>query len=296
MIELLQSKFKDIKYLDSKHQYFTTDGVELQSVTQFLSSLKPKFNSRYWSINKAYTFSGYKVKTIWNDFFKFILLSDEEGAQGTYVYLDDDHSHLLVTPEDVLNQWNLDSLVGRTRGSYLHDYLDKLESRVLDIPHIEIPNGLETGQAINYFNSLKAAQELCLDYVEYAQENLILVAAEFIIGDPKIGLAGRFDRLYFNKSTKKYEIWDFKTDKQIRYKSSFGNLNLVNLPDCEFEKYSLQTSIYKKMIQDTIGVELGDSRIVWFNLKENKWEILVCKDYISLINTLNLEDTRKSYQ
>ena len=296
MIEKLQKSFSHITYLDSKHQYFC-EGKELTSATRFLSSLKPEFKSIFWSTLKAYEFSNYVVKSTWNNFTTFRLYEPglDYGAEFREVSIYDDHSHLTVTPEEVRDQWSRDSIVGKTRGTYIHDYLDKLEQRVIDIPHIEIPEGLGVGQAINYFNSLKMAQELCLDYVKWAQENLILIAAEFIVGDPKLGLAGRFDRLYLNRETCQYEIWDFKTDKQIRYKSSFGKLHLVDLPDCEFEKYSLQTSIYKKMIQDATGVELGQSRIVWFNLKENKWEVITCKDYVSLINTLNIENTRTTH-
>lgn len=287
MIEQLQTKFQDILYNDQQHRYFTRDGVELQSVTKFLSSLKPEFQSRFWSILKAYQFSGYKTKSIWNNFNKFLISTSETEPihYDETVYLDDDHSHLDVFPEDVLEQWKLDGIVGKTRGSYVHAFLDNLENRITDIPKTEIPEGLGTGQAINYFNSLNVARELCINYVEWARENLVLVASEFSVGDPELGLAGRFDRLYFNKSTKKYEIWDFKTDKQIRYKSGFGNLKIFDLPDCEFVKYSLQTSIYRKIIEDALGIELGESNIVWFNLKENKYEIIQAMNYIPLINT-----------
>lgn len=294
MIEQLQEKFKDILYLDSKHQYYYKDR-ELLSVTKFLSSLKPKFQSEFWAIFKAYQFSGIKVKFIWNDYTKFIVFSDPDSSHGEYVYLENDHSHLPVTPKDVQDQWNIDSMVGTTRGSYIHDYLDKLESRVLDVPKIEIPQGMEIGQSINYVNSLNTGRTLCKEFVNYARENLTLVVSEFVIGDPKLGLAGRFDRLYFNKLTQAYEIWDFKTDKQIRYKSSFGTLDLFNLPDCEFEKYSLQTSIYRKIIEDALEIKLGESKVVWFNLKEDKFEIIQTANYTQLITTMLNEDNRNSY-
>lgn len=288
MILQLQDKFKDILYNDQQHRYFTRNGQELTSVTKFLGSLKPKFNSKFWSTFKAYQFSGYNAKFIWNEFNKFLICSSTNPEAihfDTMVYLDDDHSHLKVLPEDVLTQWEIDSSVGKTRGTYIHGFLDNLENRVTDIPKIEFPENLETGAAINYFNSLETAKKLCYEYEEWARENLILAASEFVVGDPILGLAGRFDRLYFNKSTEKFEIWDFKTDKQIRYKSSFGKLAKFDLPDCEFVKYSLQTSLYRKFIQDALNVELGESKIVWFNLKENRWEIIQTENYINLINT-----------
>jgi hypothetical protein len=292
MIEQLQTKFQHILYNDKYHQYFTKEGAELTSVTRFLSSLKPKFNSTFWSTIKAYEFSGHTVKSSWNNFqtFKWYLPDLEYGAEYKEVSIYDDHSHLPVTPDDVLAQWNVDSDVGKTRGTYIHNYLEDRENRVTDVPEIIIPEGMSIGQSINYVNSLKTAKLLCDEFVAYAHNHLILVAAEFSIGDERLGLAGRFDRLYFNKETEKYEIWDFKTDKQIRYKSSFGKLKLFDLPDCEFEKYSLQTSLYKKIIEDALGVELGESKIVWFNLKENKWEIIQTKNYVSLINSIDNEN------
>lgn len=284
MIKDLQEKFSHITYLDSKHQYFANN-KELQSVTKFLSTLKPKFNSEFWTVIKAYEFSGYTVKSNWNNFTTFRLYEPDLEYDVEYrtVSIYDDHSHLTVTPEDVKEQWNLDSSIGTTRGSYIHDYLERLENRILDVPPTILPTGMNTAQTVNYVNSLNLAKNLCQDFVDYAKKNLILIVAEFAVGCEKLGLAGRFDRLYWNRETEKYEIWDFKTDKQIRYKSSFGKLSLFDLPDCEFEKYSLQTSLYRKIIQDYLNIELGESRVVWFNLKENKWEILICKNYVELL-------------
>lgn len=298
MIEQLQESFKDITYNDGQHRYFYKGNTELQSVTKYIGTLKPLFNSSFWSILKAYQFSGYEVKSIWKNFSEFRLFEPglPFGAEFRTVSIFDDTSHLTVSPDDVKKQWERDSNTGKLRGTYIHNYLENLENRVIDVPKTELPEGISTAEAVNYVNSIKIGKELCLEFVKYAQENLILIVSEFTIGDPRIGLAGRFDRLYFNKSTKEYEIWDFKTDKQIRYKSSFGNLAKFNLPDCEFEKYSLQTSIYKKIIQDCTGVQLGTSRVVWFNLKENKYEIIDCADYTQLITEkLNTNTTVDDY-
>lgn len=296
MIEKLQTQFADIMYNDHHHTY-TCDGKPLMSITKFLSTLKGKFHQEFWSTLKAYEFSGYKVKSIWNEYNKFLIAktNEEPICFDDTIYLLDDHSHLKVTPDMVKEQWANDSLVGTTRGTFIHNYLEKLEARITDEPNIEVPSSLATGQAINYYNSLVNAKTLCKDYVQWARKNLILVAAEFSVGSPSLGLAGRFDRLYLNRQTGEYEIWDFKTDKQIRYKSNFGKLKLFNVPDCEFEKYSLQTSFYKKIIEDALEIKLGSSKIVWFNLKENKFEVIQTKDYTSLISKVH-ENSGATYQ
>lgn len=291
MIEQLNKAFRDINYLDSKHKYVHSDGTELQSVTKFLSSLKPKFESEFWATYKAYQFSGYDVKMIWGNYLEFYLIKDE---QKHLVYLNDDHSHLKVTPEMVQEQWALDNVIGTTRGSYIHKFLETKELRKLDLISKELPEGISTPQAINYINSLKVAEKLCGDFLEFARENLVLVAAEYWVGDKDLGLAGTFDRLYYNINAQEYQIWDFKTDKKLRYNSTFGKLDIFDLSDCEIEKYSLQTSFYKKIIEDNTSIKLGTSHIVWFNLKQEQLEIIPCSDYVKLI-TDNYDHYRPTY-
>lgn len=116
MIEQLQTAFKDVLYNDQQHRYFTRNGIELQSITKYLGSLKPKFNSHFWSTIKAYEFSGYKVKSIWNQYNKFLISTDAECiSYDDTIYLEDDHTHLKVQPEDVLQQWEQDGIIGKTR-------------------------------------------------------------------------------------------------------------------------------------------------------------------------------------
>lgn len=283
MIEALNYAFKDIKYLDSGHRYFCGD-QELKSITKFLSSLKEEFNSTYWSIYKAYQFSGYTVKMVWNNRNYFWAnLPDEEPEM---IMLDSDHSHLQVTPSDVLKQWALDNVIGTTRGTYVHNYLENLENRIIDVPEIVLIPNMSTSQAINYVNSLQTARELCQSFVTDIQKTHTLVASEFIVGSPKLELAGTFDRLYFNRETKQYEIWDFKTDKKFRSKGEFGNkIKTFDVPDCEFEKYSLQVSLYRKIIEDALGIKLGESRVVWFDFKNKEYSIVQCNNYVQLITS-----------
>lgn len=274
MIKELNSAFKDIVYQDSTHTYFYKD-KPLQSVTQFLSSLKQPFDKNYWSVYKAYEFSGFTVKMIWNAKTSF-------KANDKIVYLHDDHTHLKVQPEQVLEQWEIEARTGTTRGTYVHDYLENLEKRLLD--PIPLPDlSLSILDTIKFYQSLKKAEDLCKRWYAETKQYLIPIAMEAIIGDPELGLAGRFDRLYFNITSQRYEIWDFKTDKKINYENKYSKLEKFNLPDCEYEKYSLQVSLYKKIIEDNLQIKLGTSRIVHFNIKEDSWTILDAKDYTQLL-------------
>lgn len=272
----LHNAFRDITYSDSSHSYYK-DGNKLQSVTQFLGSLKSKFDREYFSIYKAYEFSGLSPKYNWKDHQnRQIMLED-----GTLIYLSDEHN-IRVTPEMVLDQWQIDSDTGMARGTYIHNYLECKEQRLLDIPQLPYLNSLDTIQAIRFYNSIQVGIGLANQFLDYAKTNLVPIAMEYVVGSDSLSLAGRFDRLYWNIQDKEYQIWDFKTDKKIEF-SGRDKLAIFKLPNCEFEKYSLQCSIYKYCIEEGIGESIGQSKIVHFDLRSNEWKILPCTDYTQLI-------------
>jgi len=274
----LNHYFKDITYKDSIHTYYKGDKSKMVSVTQFLSSIKNKFDREYWSVYKSYEFSGLSPKYNWRDNQNRVITLED----GTLINLTDDHSTNSVTPEMVLDQWSIDNVTGTTRGSYIHDYLEARESRLLDLPKIPFINQLNTIQTVKFYQSLNVGKELADKYLESIRDYLTPVAMEFVVGSVKLNIAGRFDRLYWNSRDQEYQIWDFKTDKKINY-SSKDKVKIFNLSDCEYTKYSLQTSFYKYIIESETGEQLGSSYIVHFDIKNNDWNIIKCSDYTNLI-------------
>jgi len=282
MIVELNSAFKNVKYQDSTHTYFIED-KKLTSVTQFLSSLKEKFDKEYWSTYKAFEFSGFKPKYNWKDH-QNRCFRLEDGTLITFESLQFyiDAYNLSVTPEDVQEQWYIENVQGTERGSYIHNYLECKEQRLLDLPKMPYVESFDTIQTIKFYNSIKVGTSLADEFLTYSNENLIPVALEYIVGDPALGLAGRFDRLYWSIEDNEYQIWDFKTDKKIDYTSS-KKMGVFGVPDCTFEKYSLQTSLYKYIIESNINEKIGQSKIVYFDIRNKEWSIIPTTDYSQLI-------------
>lgn len=286
MIVELHKAFKKYSYKDSSHKYIHTSGKNLVSVTQFLSKIKPEFNRQFWTVYKAYEFSGHNVKYDWKSNTSFFVYEKDLpfGSEYRTVSIYDDHSHLKVTPDQVADQWYQDSLIGTTRGSYLHQYLEDRENRLLDSPDIPIVQGLTTLQQVKFFNSLKQGVNICDKFLQDTFDYLIPAAMEYTIGDIDLGLAGRFDRLYFNTQTNNYEIWDFKTDKKISTVAKGSDkFKIFDITNTDLNKYSLQTSLYKYIIEKNCNLILGQSRIVHIDLKNDEYKIYNCKDYTSLI-------------
>ena len=77
--------------------------------------------------------------------------------------------------------------------------------------------------------------------------------SEKIVFDPEINVAGTIDLLGKNKDTGDYIIVDWKTNKRIRFDNEYGENFLApiqDLPDCEFNLYGLQLSMYEKILKN----------------------------------------------
>lgn len=282
MIELHKA-FKDIYYTDKTHTYQHSSGKNLVSVTKFLKSITPEFNSNFWSVIKAFEFSGYNTQYKGNKDYFTVEHEGNKYAIYPYNYIKGINDGFFVelnpTPEQVKEEWRLQGLMGTERGTYIHNYLENLEKRITDTPSIPDFSFLPTHRQVKFYQSVLKGKELAERFVK---ENtfLIPVAMEYVIGDLDLGIAGRFDRLYYNENSGELEIWDFKTDKKISYSNKYEKFKCFDIDNCEFNKYSLQTSLYKYIIEKNTGLELGDSYIVHFDVNNDGYDIIKTENFI----------------
>jgi hypothetical protein len=288
----LEYTFKDYIYNDTDHSYkYKPTNKSLKSVTQFLKSISPAFNTEFWSVLKAFEYSGYTISNRNESKNMFTINGNNKIIIGE-TNIDD--FNLSFPVKRVLKEWKEKNSIGKNRGTYLHNLLEQLDRRNftkrdfrIDCDEITLGvikaekqfNSITWDSVENTFNIM----ELLAHRFKKECDFIIPIACEYIVGDVNIGLAGTFDRLYYNESSGDYEIWDFKNDKQLRYSDKYNKFELFGLDACEFEKYSLQTSLYKMIIQDNTSIKLGESYIVHFNWKTNSYEIIKTNDYTNLI-------------
>ena len=281
MIIKLNKAFRKVKYTDQKHQYYI-DNKPAISVTQLLSRLSPPFDSNYWALYKALQASGYSVRPC---FFKSEINPLKININGVDTQISQvKNLELSVTKEDILNTWNIIKSVGNIRGSFVHNYLETLEQGLLDIPKVVIPHNLTTEEAIDYVLSIDTLKKMCNDYVQQNQ-HLIPIAIEYKVGDVQSGLTGTFDRLYWNEQTNRAEIWDFKTDKEVKktskYRQKFNGFDDVDYHD--LNKYFLQISFYKYIVEQNTNLNIDVGKIVHFNLATQTIDYYDCVDYSNII-------------
>lgn len=290
MILQLQNKFKNIKYVDKFHQYYNNDtGESLLSVTTLLKKLKPEFDSPFWSTYTSLKRSGYEdLKP--NPPFKIYV-------NGTQFDLNQIQQwDLPITHIDIKKEWDILSKIGNSLGTFLHNTIElKMLRKEIDQDIPAFVSGLSSLEAIRYLKSRDTLKSMADEFYDEFIQNYIPIYTEFVVGDPELGISGTFDLLVQNIETGEIELWDYKTDKQIRYKSEYRNkIKYFNVDDCEYEKYSLQLNIYKYLIEKNTDIKISKCKIVHFNHRVGTFSTIETKDVYDSVKEFFENDYDKS--
>lgn len=115
--------------------------------------------------------------------------------------------------------------------------------------------------------------DMVTNFYRDTKDKMIMVKAELVVGDYNLGICGMVDKLFYNLQSKEFQIWDYKTNKDIKEFSPYGSKltdGLDHLYDCEMTKFSLQLGIYKYLIEKNTNIKLGNSYICWLNSDKNQ--------------------------
>lgn len=238
------SVFDDIKYYDEPHVYFIGDRQLTVSATGIIKKYKQPFDSDYWSKYKA--------------------------------------KKLGVTQADILTEWDLKRVTSTVKGSIFHDYAENyLSNKVFAYPTEMV---LSTPEFMGVDLVIEKIEKLKIMFHKFhaaIQGRMIPIKSEFVIGDPSLDMGGMIDQLFYNKKTGMLEIWDWKTNKEIKTKNNY-NTKMIDVmssyDDCELSHYSLQLAIYKFVFERRTGIKLGCSRIAYFHEKHDTVRVYDCID------------------
>jgi len=236
----LHKAFGHIGYVDAPHKYYDLNTrKQLISVTTLIGKYKQKFNSDYWSKKKAKDY-------------------------GT-------------TPEKVLNYWDKLRILGTTRGSILHDYLEnRCYNKIFEIDYDMYLPYLDTSEFIQFHKKQSKLITMADNYIK-DHSHIIPIKPELIVGNKKV--AGQVDFFGYNIDTNNYTLVDFKTDKKIDYTNKYQSFKsfLSHLEECEINKYSLQIKTYEKLLNSVVE-HIEEKYIVWFNADNDNYKKINIKE------------------
>ncbi len=178
------------------------------------------------------------------------------------------------TPEDILAEWKMEGDLAGEFG---------------DMVHKEIEEFLDTGE-ITDSEIITAVMDIIQPYD--------VVAQEFVIINPIMEVATHVDLILHDRKSG-YVVWDWKTNKRIRFEGYKGQCLLPPFDmydESEFYKYSMQISFAVHTLRKHYNVPISDQ---WqhkiFHLRNDltsnewPWGDQVYKEYVVFDMTDDLE-------
>lgn len=200
-----------------------------------------------------------------------------------------------VSSEDVKYGWKFINERATTKGSAIHDYTENLFlNKVFPYPKDVIEKKFGYDPVEDEFLETK---KLVDKFYETVKDVLIPIKTELVVYDEEFMVSGMVDMLFYNKKSKMFEIWDWKTNSadnafnEDPEKVRFLEYPLYLINNTALDIYSLQLSTYKYIIEKNIDIQLGNSHIVWFSHKNDNFEVMKCKDYTLMADDM-LRDHR----
>lgn len=238
-----------------------------------LIEINKAFNSyKFYEKEHYYTYNGQKVKYSVTQYIATKHKDFDLEAISAYVANRDNKPQQVV-----IDEWNVNNLISCTVGTLFHLRSEQLaQNKIIDIDYSSYEDK-------DYFNQIKTRLDKLIvlqdKFFADIYSKLIPIKEEFTVGYKDI-IAGNIDLLCWNEKDQEYQIWDYKTNKQIntinKYEKLFDEFN--ELDDCEFNKYSIQLNIYKQLLEMSLNIKIGKCYLAWFNENNDDYKIFKCLD------------------
>ena len=179
---------------------------------------------------------------------------------------------------DVIADWEEKKNAACDKGTHVHKYAElKFACKSYEVDSETMSEALHKCFKIidKFYNDSKG--------------RLIPIRSELVVGDKKRRLCGMIDQLFYNVKAQEFQIWDYKTNKDITTKNDYKKrmLNeLWHLDECEFNTYSLQLGLYKKIIEENTNIKIGSSYICWVNEVNDTYKPMKVADMDNEINQI----------
>lgn len=175
-----------------------------------------------------------------------------------------------VEKEVILKEWEYKGTFAANCGTQFHAYMENKISGKHYNPYVLS----EEGNA-----RVKVLCEIGDNFLSQCKHKLIPIKSEVIVGiENKI--AGQVDQLFYNTASEEFEIWDWKTNKDISTHAFKGQRMFppfTVMEDCAYSHYSLQLQIYKFILQK-YGARIGNCYFVHFSDSKKEYFIHKASD------------------
>lgn len=180
-----------------------------------------------------------------------------------------------ISQKEVLDEWKKENEFSCIKGSCIHLKAQSLWmgtnyeidyntiDDTIDKDRLKKEYDIMSKQAIDFYNDYKDMYDMIKD--------------EFIVWSKEFDIAGSIDGIMYNKNTQQCFILDFKSNKDLQFKSKYRKkmkVPLHELDDVNGQHYYVQLSIYKYLIEKYTNIKVDELFIVYFNINADRYEII----------------------
>lgn len=183
-----------------------------------------------------------------------------------------------MSSDELKSKWEFSARLAKIKGTVAHGVLEnKLAGTEFVYPQDLILNNFGYDPVQDPIQKIMPQIDKFIQDIDGKMKPIV---SELIIGDSDYMVGGTVDQIFYNHKSAKLEIWDWKTNKQIKTNSRYYHLSPIeHIADTEFDHYSLQLSFYKFILERNTNLRFGNSYLVWFNENNTNYQIFRTKDY-----------------
>jgi len=167
-----------------------------------------------------------------------------------------------MSDEDIKNQWNESGKEASGKGTKLHKSIEMFYNNIT----VE-------EQPLEFLHFLA--------FNESIKDRLTPYRTEWSIFRTDLKLAGQLDMLYkVNGQEGKYALYDWKRSKEIKMENKFekGFGKLKHLDHCNFNHYSIQLNIYKRILETLYGLSIIEMVLVILYPENESYQLYEVKE------------------
>ena len=180
-----------------------------------------------------------------------------------------------ISQKEVLDEWKKENEFSCIKGSCIHLKAQSLWMGTdYEIDYNTIDDTIDKDRLKKEYDIMsKQATDFYNDYKDMYD----MIQDEFIVWSKEFDIAGSIDGIMYNKNTQQCCILDFKSNKDLQFKSKYRKkmkVPLHELDDVNGQHYYIQLSIYKFLIEKYTNIKVDELFIVYFNINADSYEII----------------------
>ena len=180
-----------------------------------------------------------------------------------------------ISQKEVLDEWKKENEFSCIKGSCIHLKAQSLWMGTnYEIDYNTIDDTIDKDRLKKEYDIMsKQATDFYNDYKDMYD----MIQDEFIVWSKEFDIAGSIDGIMYNKNTQQCCILDFKSNKDLQFKSKYRKkmkVPLHKLDDVNGQHYYIQLSIYKYLIEKYTNIKVDELFIVYFNINADSYEII----------------------